>query len=333
MLAGRPPFLFESRMQMMMAHVMEHPPPLPESGGLEKLALKMLEKDPKERPASASVVIAEIEHLEARDFAEPLPPPSLPPKHDKRKTNPELLRFDTFPSVLPPAEDRTSGLPTIELSAPPNTDVVRRVWNAKTKSFSHELIPVLLVESDQDIAIEIERRLDQRHFRAHRAARLDAAFALLGHEKIQAIILDPQLPDCDGLEALDRLRMKADVPVVVVSKMGDDWLALDAIRRGAEDFLTCSAEELPRLQRALRFAMERDKKPLPRGSSRPKRPDSMTKRASLAKRRRSRVLAVGFGAMVFGIGLLAGLFISRPDAHSSNAIGAPRTATSTAPSR
>jgi CheY-like chemotaxis protein len=236
--------------------------------------------------------------------------------------------------VLPPPEDRTSGLPTIELAAPPNTDVVRRVWNAKTKSFSHELIPVLLVEGDHDIAIEIERRLDQRHFRVHRAARLDAAYALLAHEKIQAVILDPELPDCDGLEALDRLRMKADVPVVVVSKRGDERVALDAIRRGAEDFLTCSAEELPRLQRALRFAMERDRKPPPRSSSKPPaRPDSMTKRASRAKRRRTRVVAVGFGAMVFGIGLLAGLFISRADTHSSNRIGAPRIETSTAPSR
>jgi DNA-binding NtrC family response regulator len=79
------------------------------------------------------------------------------------------------------------------------------------------------------------------------AADLAQAQARLRATRLDAAIVDFQLPDGDGLEVLRRLRAAdASLPVVMLTAHGSIDLAVAAIKEGAEQFLT-KPVELPTL--------------------------------------------------------------------------------------
>src|SRR5437773_12088782 len=68
--------------------------------------------------------------------------------------------------------------------------------------------------------------------------RLGDALVRLGCESYDAVLLDLGLPDARGLEALIPVRLAApDVPVVVLSGHSDEALAVEAVQKGAQDYL------------------------------------------------------------------------------------------------
>ena len=65
------------------------------------------------------------------------------------------------------------------------------------------------------------------------------------------VLLDYRLPGSSGLEALDELRkIDPDVPTIVLTGAGDDQIATDAIRLGAEEFLSRTPSSPYCLQRS-----------------------------------------------------------------------------------
>lgn len=79
MIAGKRPFR-GSVGEVLGQHTTAPPPPLAPAGGLETLALRMLEKEPADRPASAAAIVRALEELgllEDGPAALPVAPPSL----------------------------------------------------------------------------------------------------------------------------------------------------------------------------------------------------------------------------------------------------------------
>ncbi|MCX6622712.1 MAG: response regulator [Acidobacteria bacterium] len=73
-----------------------------------------------------------------------------------------------------------------------------------------------------------------------------------------ALLLDPQLPDCEGLLCLNRIRKVApDLPVVVLVGKGEQRLGMTFVREGAQDFLLKDEIDCGPLARTLRYAVER----------------------------------------------------------------------------
>jgi sigma-B regulation protein RsbU (phosphoserine phosphatase) len=120
-------------------------------------------------------------------------------------------------------------------------------------------VALLLIEDDPDFAtvlrtiLELEAGLDVRCARS-------VAEGLRAFAKAPAdiILLDLGLPDSDGLATLDRVRQGApDAPVVVLTGVDDEALAMEAVRRGAQDYLVKTEVRTRSLIRVLRYAMER----------------------------------------------------------------------------
>src|SRR5439155_15308105 len=66
------------------------------------------------------------------------------------------------------------------------------------------------------------------------------------------------LPDSHGLETVRRLQaVSAEVPLVVLSGLHDEEIALQAVREGAQDYLLKSHTDGDVLMRTIRYAMER----------------------------------------------------------------------------
>src|SRR5205823_1309056 len=66
MLAGRPPFSGKMA-EVIHDHLENPPPPLAEHGGLEAVAMRLLEKKPEDRYPNAGAVVAAIDQI-ARDM-------------------------------------------------------------------------------------------------------------------------------------------------------------------------------------------------------------------------------------------------------------------------
>jgi diguanylate cyclase (GGDEF)-like protein/PAS domain S-box-containing protein len=92
---------------------------------------------------------------------------------------------------------------------------------------------------------------------AHVDCMADAETHLAGHA-VDIILLDLGLPDTQGLEAVRRAHAAASrVPLVVLSGLDDEKIALQAMQEGAQDYLIKGQIEPRELFRALRYAVER----------------------------------------------------------------------------
>ncbi len=102
---------------------------------------------------------------------------------------------------------------------------------------------ILVVDDDADIRVALEMLLQYEGFDVWTAkdgkdalARLDRS----GNEGQSAalVLSDVKMPDMDGLELLERIQKRpAPPPVVMISGHADVAMAVDAVKRGAADFL------------------------------------------------------------------------------------------------
>jgi signal transduction histidine kinase len=80
----------------------------------------------------------------------------------------------------------------------------------------------------------------------------------LAKHAVDVILLDPGLPDAQGLEAVRRAHAAAPgITLVVLTHLDDESLATKAMQVGAQDYLVKGQIETRGLLRALRYAVER----------------------------------------------------------------------------
>jgi diguanylate cyclase (GGDEF)-like protein/PAS domain S-box-containing protein len=120
---------------------------------------------------------------------------------------------------------------------------------------------VLLVEDNAGDAVLLRRMFREEGFRGMEVIhveRMSEAEACLSTTAIDIVLLDLGLPDARGLEALRRARVASPhTPLVVLSGLDDDAVALQAMQEGAQDYLTKGQIEPRELLRAMRYAVER----------------------------------------------------------------------------
>jgi signal transduction histidine kinase len=88
--------------------------------------------------------------------------------------------------------------------------------------------------------------------------RMGEAEKYLAEHGTDVILLDPGLPDAQGMEAVRRaLAAAAGAPLVVLTGLDDESLAAQALQEGAQDYLIKGELESRGLLRALRYATER----------------------------------------------------------------------------
>lgn len=87
---------------------------------------------------------------------------------------------------------------------------------------------------------------------------MGAAERYLADGSVDVILLDLGLPDAQGLDAVRRAHAAAPhVPLVVLTGLDDESLAVQALQEGAQDYLIKGQIESRSLLRALRYAIER----------------------------------------------------------------------------
>ena len=122
-------------------------------------------------------------------------------------------------------------------------------------------ITVLLIEDDHAYATLLRKLMSSERepsFELDCVDRLQAGLNRLSRGAPDVILLDLSLPDSRGLETFTQIYTQApEIPIVVLTVNNDDSLGLEAVRKGAQDYLVKGQEDAKILARMLRYAIER----------------------------------------------------------------------------
>lgn len=122
-------------------------------------------------------------------------------------------------------------------------------------------VSVLLLEDDRDYALMVRDLLDDADgtdFRVVRVASLAEARRTLAETSPDCVLADLTLPDANFLQAPTELRALApDVPIVILSGLADESLAMKAVHEGAQDYLVKGHTDAHLLSRSIHYAIER----------------------------------------------------------------------------
>jgi len=114
---------------------------------------------------------------------------------------------------------------------------------------------VLVVDDEPQIVRGLRVILQNAGYRVEEATTKREALDSVSVRPPDAIVLDLVLPDGDGVDVLDDVRRWSQVPVVVLSAVGDERQKVRALDAGADDYVTKpfgTEELLARLRAVLR---------------------------------------------------------------------------------
>ncbi len=117
--------------------------------------------------------------------------------------------------------------------------------------------PVLVVDDETQILRALRVILRDADFEALPASDGEEALDLAAVHNPAAAIVDLVLPDIDGVEVCRRLREWSDMPILVLSAVGEEDAKVRALQAGADDYVTkpfSPRELIARLQAVLRRA-------------------------------------------------------------------------------
>jgi len=97
---------------------------------------------------------------------------------------------------------------------------------------------ILLVDDEAGTRFGFVRYLTASGYEAIPAEDLASAERLLASQKFDAVIVDNNLPDGSGLDLIEKIREEnPGISIIVITGAGDIPLAVDAMRKGADNFL------------------------------------------------------------------------------------------------
>ena len=103
----------------------------------------------------------------------------------------------------------------------------------------NEAMSTVLVVDDEPIVRDVVvRYLEQEGYRTLQAADGDAARELLEQEEPSLVVLDLMLPGTDGLDLCRWIRGRSQLPVIMVTALGEEADRLTGLELGADDYLT-----------------------------------------------------------------------------------------------
>lgn len=114
---------------------------------------------------------------------------------------------------------------------------------------------ILIVEDDKSISLYIKTILESRGYDVLTASTGSVAFSMISSHCPDLILLDLGLPDIDGNAIIEVVRQWTQIPIIVVSARGGEKDKVDALDKGADDYIVkpfSPDELLARVRVALR---------------------------------------------------------------------------------
>jgi serine phosphatase RsbU (regulator of sigma subunit) len=131
---------------------------------------------------------------------------------------------------------------------------------ASVRTAGGHRLSVLLVEDDRGDALLVEELIADAaaDFTCAWAQSMSAAEQKLALTHPDCVLLDLNLPDANGIAALEHLKqIDPNIPIVVLTGLSDEHFGMSAVASGAQDYLVKGRVEPEMLRRAVLYAIER----------------------------------------------------------------------------
>lgn len=116
---------------------------------------------------------------------------------------------------------------------------------------------ILVIDDEKSIRRTLREILEYESYKVEEAADGVEGLNMIRNKSYDAVLLDIKMPKMDGLEVLDKImEMSRDMPVIMVSGHGTIDTAVEAVKKGAYDFVA-KPMDLNRLLITLRNALEK----------------------------------------------------------------------------
>lgn len=172
----------------------------------------------------------------------------------------------TYNSTAHPShDDKDKKTPNVASDAQSPTSTLTNEQEAAATSAA---VRILLIE-DNVVQVHLLRHMLEANkagqssglaqkFNVTSAGTVAEGIAKLSEGDTDLILLDLSLPDAHGLETLELVReQERDVPVVILTGMNDEELAVTAMQAGAQDYLVKDQINTQLLTRTIRYSIER----------------------------------------------------------------------------
>lgn len=97
---------------------------------------------------------------------------------------------------------------------------------------------VLACDDERQILRALKLTLRAAGYEVLTAATMEEALDITALSRVDAAIVDLLLPDGDGIELCVRLREWSEMPIIVLSAVGEEAQKVRALRAGADDYVT-----------------------------------------------------------------------------------------------
>ncbi len=117
---------------------------------------------------------------------------------------------------------------------------------------------ILIIDDERAIRNALREILEYENYQVDEAEDGPKGLEWVGKESYDVILCDIKMPQMDGIEVLENIQKTTDAPVVMISGHGTIETAVEAIRKGAYDFIA-KPLDLNRLLITLRNAMDKSR--------------------------------------------------------------------------
>jgi two-component system, NtrC family, nitrogen regulation response regulator NtrX len=116
---------------------------------------------------------------------------------------------------------------------------------------------ILIIDDEKSIRKTLREILEYEKYQVDEAADGAEGLNMIQKEKYSIILCDIKMPKMDGIEVLDKImQSSSDTPVVMISGHGNIETAVEAVKKGAFDFIA-KPLDLNRLLVTIRNAMDK----------------------------------------------------------------------------
>ena len=116
---------------------------------------------------------------------------------------------------------------------------------------------ILIIDDERNIRKTLTEILTYEGYKIEEAADGEEGLKKFKEKNYDLVLCDIKMPKLDGIEFLEKAKeINADVPIIIISGHGNIETAVDAVKKGAFDYIS-KPPDLNRLLITLRNAMDR----------------------------------------------------------------------------
>ena len=115
---------------------------------------------------------------------------------------------------------------------------------------------ILIIDDERPIRETLKEILEYEKFKVEEAENGLAGIELLKTNKFDVVLCDIKMPQMDGIEVLEKIQEISDVPIIMISGHGTIDTAVEALKKGAYDYIS-KPPDLNRLLVSIRNALDR----------------------------------------------------------------------------